>query len=203
VNSLEDNLQKEVQEIIKKEEILLGFIERILKIKFNARKIRIHGNYNLKQVLFTGKDFVITNFEGQSSVPFTERKLKRSPLRDVSSLIFSFHTLANSRLSKQTSFSSEEFSTAEHFANQWWLSASRLLLTKYFKTISSDKNNTILQAEKEDLDYLLLVYLFEKVLVDLSHGLNVNGGWIELKLKALNQLFDHTENFKVSADNIP
>ncbi|RPI70999.1 MAG: hypothetical protein EHM47_11100, partial [Ignavibacteriales bacterium] len=202
VSQFENNLQPLVQESIKKEEMLLVFMERILKIKFNASKIRIHGNYNLKQVLFTGKDFVITNFEGQTSIPFTERKLKRSPLRDISSLIFSFHTLTNNRLHKQTSFGSEDRETAEFFAEQWWLSISSILLTKYFKIISSDKNNVILNAEKDDSNYLVLVYLFEKVLVDLAYALNIDADWKVQKLKALILLFKHIEYFRNPSDGV-
>jgi len=183
--------QPAIMEILNQEQTLINFIERILKIKLEASKIRIHGNFNFKQILFTGKDFVITNFEGQPSAPFSERRLKRSVLRDMASLIFSLHTLTYHRLSKQHVFTSEEFSKAESFAYQWWLSVSRIILTKYFKTITSEKKNILLQAEKKDIDYLTLIYLFEKVLVDLSYGLNNQAEWVDLKIKALKQLLEH------------
>ncbi len=190
-SSMSEDSQRVTLDLLNKEQSLLNFIERILKIKLAARKIRIHGNYNLKQILFTGKDFVITNFEGQPTVPFSERRLKRSPLRDIASLIFSLHTLTYHKLSKQQVFTPEEFSKAESFAYQWWLSVSRIILTKYYKTITSEKENIILQADKTDVDYLILIYLFEKVLVDLSYGLTINADWVNLKLKALTQLFEH------------
>lgn len=61
-------------------------------------RIRIHGNYSLAQVLFTGTDFVVMDFEGDPDRPITERKIKRSPLRDVASMIRSFHYAAYSPL---------------------------------------------------------------------------------------------------------
>jgi len=196
INYPDNNLQKYINEFLDYEDSLLSFIERILKIKFYAKKIRIHGNYNLKQILFTGKDFMITNFEGQHSTPYTERKLKRSPLRDVASLIFSFHTLAQSRLNKQNYLSQEDLPSAAFYAEQWWLSISRIFLTKYLKVISSDEKNIILRAGKNDLNYLILLYLLEKILVDISHGLNINANWVDQKLKVFNRLLIHINEFK-------
>jgi maltose alpha-D-glucosyltransferase/alpha-amylase len=62
--------------------------------KFHAQRIRIHGDYHLGHVLYTGKDFVIIDFEGETDRSISERRLKRSPLSDVASMIRSFHFAA-------------------------------------------------------------------------------------------------------------
>ena len=99
---LQDNLSKldettaeQLQEIIDaKQEILKRF--RALTIgKIAAMKIRIHGDYHLGQVLYTGKDFVIIDFEGEPARPLSQRRLKRSALRDVAGMIRSFHYAAH------------------------------------------------------------------------------------------------------------
>jgi hypothetical protein len=41
-------------------------------------------------VLYTGKDFVIIDFEGEPARPIGERRIKRSPLKDVAVMLRSF-----------------------------------------------------------------------------------------------------------------
>src|SRR5262249_49160357 len=80
---LPDTLRDEEKEILSTEKEILAREKRLLDRKTNAAKIRIHGDYHLGQVLSTGKDFVILDFEGEPARPMSERKLKRSALRDV------------------------------------------------------------------------------------------------------------------------
>ncbi len=61
-------------------------------------RIRCHGDYHLGQVLWTGKDFVIIDFEGEPIRSVGERRLKRSSLRNVAGMVRSFDYCAFSAL---------------------------------------------------------------------------------------------------------
>ena len=60
-------------------------------VGIEAQRIRCHGDYHLGQVLWTGKDFVIIDFEGEPSRSLGHRRLKRPAAVDLAGLIRSFH----------------------------------------------------------------------------------------------------------------
>ena len=63
--------------------------------RITSSRIRFHGDYHLGETLFTGKDWVIIDFEGDLRRPISERRIKRSPLRDVCAMMRSFHYVAH------------------------------------------------------------------------------------------------------------
>jgi len=159
------NIIQELGDIIASENKIMSFAAPLLSSKIDAKKIRIHGNLNLRNVLFTGKDFLMINFEGFDNIPYSERKLKRSPLRDVASLIWSLSFAAYVALDRNKSTRPEEISHLEPFAKQWWLCMSGVFIRAYFETISSA---AITPPDSETLKFMLKVYLLEKALDDLS-----------------------------------
>src|SRR5205814_2120207 len=62
---------------------VLNRFRAVLSRKITAKRTRIHGDFHLGQVLYTGKDYVIIDFEGEPSRPITERRIKKTPIRDV------------------------------------------------------------------------------------------------------------------------
>ena len=66
-----------------------------------GKKIRIHGDYHLGQVLLTRNDFVIVDFEGEPGHSLEERRAKQSPLRDVAGMLRSFSYVEHSALAQR------------------------------------------------------------------------------------------------------
>ena len=111
-----------------------AIIERyqlVRKHKIPALRIRSHGDYHLGKVLYTGKDFVIIDFEGEPARSLSERRLKRAPLRDVAGMVRSFHYAAHSALLHQAPLAprpEDDFPLLQHWAQYWYIWVSRVFI---------------------------------------------------------------------------
>jgi maltose alpha-D-glucosyltransferase / alpha-amylase len=161
-----DDIGKILEKVMDKEDVLLKFSAKMVEIKVVADKLRIHGDYHLGQILFTGKDFIITNFEGLHTSALSERRLKRSPLRDIASMLWSFHFAAFQGLSHYRNQGIGAEQDLEYFARQWWLCMSSSFLNSYFATISGGK---FIPASKDTLKYLISFYMLDKTLAEINN----------------------------------
>ncbi|MDP4174902.1 MAG: maltose alpha-D-glucosyltransferase [Bacteroidota bacterium] len=185
LNSIPNDLVSEATELLSLEQPLMNFLKKLLREKIVTKKIRIHGNYHLEQVQFTGKDFVITNFEGIASSSITERKLKRSPLRDIASMIWSFHYASYTALYQYKASSPEQMPILESFAEQWWLFIGSIFIQSYYNMV---KDAGFLPEDLQDLEYLLRIYLLDKKMTELQYALSNDLDSIAIPLKGLNHL---------------
>src|SRR5262249_999943 len=94
LGDLTEDVRRDAPRLLDQEPALLKRLHTILERKINAPRTRCHGDYHLAQVLWTGKDWIIIDFEGPSARPFSQRRVKRSPLRDVASMLRSLHYAA-------------------------------------------------------------------------------------------------------------
>ena len=182
INNLDKNLQKEAKKVLEFEEEMIDYIALILKDKINAKRIRIHGDYHLKQILFTGKDFIVTNFEGPVSMPLNERRMKRVALRDVASMVWSFYFAAYVASFTEDIQTKAEIAKSEQFAQQWWLYIGNRFLHSYLK---STGNSDFLPNDKNEIEYLFHFYLLEKILLELTNCLTENSPWLNIPFKGL------------------
>ena len=77
--------------MLKSEDQIIERLRRLSAIRVEAFRIRCHGDYHLGQVLWTGKDFVVIDFEGEPSRSLGWRRLKRPAAFDLAGMIRSLH----------------------------------------------------------------------------------------------------------------
>ena len=110
------------------ESAVLRSFEPLLRGKVDALRIRVHGRLHLGHVLHTGGRFVLTDMGGPRDQPLSERRRKRSPLRDVASMVRSFESAATKALLDSAIVRDTDRDLARPWALHWasWVSASFL-----------------------------------------------------------------------------
>lgn len=189
LGSLPAEIREDAQKVLNSEHAIMGYFQLIRQRKINSMRIRCHGDYHLGQVLYTGKDFVIIDFEGEPARPLSERRLKCSPLRDVAGMIRSFHYAAYMRLLGQapTTLRLEDIPVLEQWAQCWCLWVSTAFLRSYLGIV---EESPLLPDNLDDLKILLDAYLMEKVVYELGYELNNRPDWVVIPLKGILQMLE-------------
>jgi maltose alpha-D-glucosyltransferase/alpha-amylase len=182
--NLPENFREEAQEVLAAEKQILAQEQRLLDQRFGAMKIRIHGDYHLGQALYTGKDFVILDFEGEPARALSERKLKRSALRDVTGMMRSFQYAAYSAL-WQPSMRGEDIPFLERWADLWYRQVSSIFLQSYLKTTSGA---SFIPQREEDLNVLLQAYLLDKAVYEIGYELNNRPDWVIIPVRGIKHI---------------
>lgn len=164
-----------------KEEVLARF-RKIYQKKFDVSKIRIHGDYHLGQTLFTGKDIIILDFEGEPASSYSERRLKRNALRDVAGMLRSFHYAAYASLLLNKSLTDADVATLTPFAELWQHYMSNLFLRAYLDTVNGSK---LIPADEQDTQTLLETYILEKAVYELAYELNNRPDWVRIPMQGI------------------
>ena len=181
LSGLPEELRPRAQKVLKLEPAILDRFRRILERKVTAVRIRCHGDYHLGQVLFTGKDFVIIDFEGEPARPIGERRLKRSPLRDIAGMLRSFNYAALAKL-KGDGMRPEDAARLQPWARYWTLWVSVTFLKGFFDATAQA---AFMPKSREEIDLWLNVCLLEKAVYELSYELNNRPDWIEVPIAGI------------------
>lgn len=176
------------QEVLSLEQELLAALTVLTSEKYAALKIRIHGDFHLGQVLFTGKDFMIMDFEGEPARPLSERKLKYSCYRDVSGMLRSFHYAVFNALYLQRGFREEDRDFLEPWADPWYQQVSDRFLAAYHAVLT---NSPLVPSDSRHQDDLLRMFLLEKAFYELGYELNNRPQWTVIPLKGILQVAHH------------
>src|SRR6202162_6015809 len=95
---LTENEKPNVEKVLDSEPQIIERFHAALSAPIRAVRTRIHGDYHLGQVLYTGADLVIIDFEGEPARPLSQRRLKRSPLQDVAGMLGCFFFVGHAAL---------------------------------------------------------------------------------------------------------
>ena len=196
LKTLPPAVQSEAQRVLECERDVRQRFRAIRDRRITAMCARIHGDYHLGQVLYTGKDFIIIDFEGEPARPISVRRLKQSPLRDVAGMLRSFHYAVYTTLLKQTAdIRPEDLAAFDPWARVWYLWVSAAFLKAYCAVAGQGA----FLPDREERQVLLNAYLLEKVLYELRYELNSRPDWVNVPLQGILDLVEAAQGSDADA----
>jgi maltose alpha-D-glucosyltransferase/alpha-amylase len=167
-------------------------------------------------VLHTGKDFLLVDFEGDPARPLSERRLKRSPLRDVASMIRSFHYAVCTMLSAPGSgcpppglgrserlsaekppdlassspgaaLRPEDLAALEPWGRFWYMWVGATFLRAYFAAVAPAR---LFPEDSADLGILLEAFLLSRAVYEVGYELNHRPENVGTPLQGLLELIE-------------
>jgi maltokinase len=141
-----------------------------------GRVIRTHGDFHLGQTLYTPRGWVIIDFEGEPARPLSERRRKRSPLRDVASMLrsFAYTTSALEILHGGSAPADFEQRARETF------------LEHYFDAVEPG----LLPGGEAAVSNLLTIFELEKAIYELQYELDNRPDWVTIPVAGIMRMLE-------------
>jgi maltose alpha-D-glucosyltransferase / alpha-amylase len=184
--------QAKASGLLSNQELVTARFEEYLRRRFTVARIRTHGDLHLGQVLHAGKDFAIIDFEGEPARPLSERRRKRSALRDVSGMLRSFHYAAMGSMLdhlRAGTLSPSVLEALGPWARLWQVWASWAYLKEYLNTAGEAE---FIPRDREELRILLDAFLLDKAVYELGYELNNRPDWLEIPMQGISQILSGT-----------
>ncbi len=168
IDILPEVYARELRALHPQKKEILAFFMSALKTRLSAVRMCIHGDYHLGQIMIMDEKYRICDFEGFSTLPLSERRMKRSPLRDVASMVHSLYCAAHFSLTKNVQIPKKEHHLLLPKARQWAVRMSDAFVQSY---LSSIQGTPLSLSSPSETQSLLKVYLIERALWDLERAL--------------------------------
>ncbi len=172
--------------VAQNEDKLMRLAHRILDRQIQAKRIRCHGHLHLGHLLYTGKDFLVIDLEGEADRSLIHRRRKRSPVRDLASLHRSLQEAALAALS-QGGVRREDVPALEPWARFWQRWASIVFLKEY-RAVPGTAD--LLPADPASLMALFDFYRLGWNISGLRHELGTLTDRAPMLLRNLTQMID-------------
>ena len=180
-----DEIANGVHQLLQSEHRVTERFAALRGRRFDAVRIRYHGDYHLGQVLYTGSDFKIIDFEGEPARPLAQRRTKTLAMRDVAGMIRSFQYAAFAALFGQVAgvpAGAEYAAAVESWAAYWTAWVSAAYLKGYFDEAG---DRLFVPRDSEQRKILFDAFLLQKALYEVAYELNNRPDWLRIPLRGI------------------
>ncbi|TDU73333.1 maltose alpha-D-glucosyltransferase/alpha-amylase [Prosthecobacter fusiformis] len=179
---LPDVVRQRAESVLARKDDVLKVYEKLLHVTVRSSLIRIHGDFHLGQVLNTGHDFVVIDFEGEPRLSLSERRLRRPALRDVAGMVRSFDYAASAALEKA---SPEDREWLLPWARDWTQIVTQAYLDAYFKSASG---SAFVPDDLGTLQLLLDLHVLDKAIYEIGYELSYRPHLLPIPLEAVEKI---------------
>ncbi len=178
-----------VSEVLRREGEIDQRLRAMARQAVRADRIRCHGDYHLGQVLWTGKDFVIIDFEGEPARSLGQRRLKRPAAYDLAGMVRSFHYASRTAALRLPGDGTggPDRDLLEPWLSLWYRGVSGSFLRSYLEAADGAG---FLPADEEELEGLLGFFLLEKAVYELGYEANSRPGWVDIPARGILDILD-------------
>ncbi|HET9183627.1 MAG TPA: putative maltokinase [Candidatus Angelobacter sp.] len=181
LHTLPPSLQSSAQFVLNSEGLISRYFRSIAGLRPSGMRSRIHGDYHLGQILFTGKDFMLIDFEGEPARSLRERRAKRSPLQDVAGILRSFQYAAHTPLLAQMS-TDQKRESLDSWARFWQRWVSAVFVKRYLTTSGAAP---YLPSTADETEIYLAAFMLDKAIYELGYELNNRPSWVAIPLQGI------------------
>jgi maltose alpha-D-glucosyltransferase/alpha-amylase len=189
LRALPEDARAPAEALLGRESAILQQARALVGRKIGGQRIRVHGDYHLGQLLRTANDFVVIDFEGEPARPLSERRLKRSPLRDVAGMLRSFDYAAQTGLAQAIHdgrIPQPRAAELEPWARCWRDWASHAFWQAYLQGVGVGVGGRGLLPERgEDVLMLVRVLMLEKSVYELGYELGSRPEWAWIPIRGI------------------
>jgi maltose alpha-D-glucosyltransferase / alpha-amylase len=180
-----DEIGDGVRQLLQYEDRVTERFSALRNRQFDAVRIRYHGDYHLGQVLYTGSDFKIIDFEGEPARPLAQRRAKTLAMRDVAGMIRSFQYAAFAALFGQVAgvpTGGESAGAVEWWAQYWTAWVGATYLNAYFEEAGDRR---FVPRDPEQRKIVFDAFLLQKALYEVSYEVNNRPDWLRIPLRGI------------------
>lgn len=183
------------RQLLERKQTLLQRIDSAVQRPATAVRTRVHGDYHLGQVLFTGEDFRIIDFEGEPRRPIAERRGKHSPLKDVAGMLRSFDYAAAAAL-RELQPQGEADAALRARIDRWRRQAHETFLSGYREAMAGCASYPTDESSAREL---LDLFGLEKAIYEVGYELANRPDWLCIPTAGILELLEPRRCQRVSA----
>jgi maltose alpha-D-glucosyltransferase/alpha-amylase len=190
LSGLSEDLRPLAQVVLDHQPELLQRYRRLIDRKVGGLRIRTHGHYFLGHLLYTGRDFVISHFEGDKLRTPADRRSRRSALSDVVDMVCSFRQAAHTAWRGEMDpvggrpgpVREEDRARLEPWMRFWYGTVAAAFLHEYFTAAGDAPFLPPTRGEREMLSELLFL---DQAVGEVGEALRERPDWLPVRLRTL------------------